>query len=106
MAGGATLNLASSMNVLTAVHAEASANSQLVTKLGLDAAVVGQKVDATSATMDSLQKTINALSGTADSMGSGSVALGKKLDTLESTMESTLPGVGTISKRIDKTEET
>jgi len=101
LAAGATQNLATSMNTLTAVDAAAKANALMVAKLSTDATTVGVKVDAAQKQMNSMQKTITALDGTAKMMGQGSVKLGAKLTTLEATMKETLPGVGTISKRID-----
>merc|ERR1719375_2294873 len=38
-------------------------------------------------------------------MGEGSLELGKKLFKLETTLNETLPGVGTISKRIETSEK-
>lgn len=106
LAGGATLNIGTAMKTLTSVDAAAKANSKTVAKIGTDATEVGKKVDAATKKMDDMQKTINALQGTARTMGAGSVELGKKLADLDKTIQDTLPGVGTIAKRIDTAEKT
>jgi len=106
LSGGATLNIATAMKTLTGVDAAAKANSKLVAKIDVDAQEVGKKVDNATTYMDDMQKTINALQGTAMTMGQGSVDLGKKLADLDKTIKDTLPGVGTVAKRIDDAEKT
>lgn len=106
LAGGANLNIGTAMKTLAGVDAAAKANSKLVAKIDVEASTVGKKVDTATKTMDDMQKTINALQGTAQTMGQGSVDLGKKLAKLDKTIKDTLPGVGTISKRIDAAEKT
>jgi len=106
LAAGATLNVGTAMKTLGGVDSAAKANSKLVAKIGSDATLVGKKVDAATKKMDDMQKTINALQGTARTMGSGSVELGKKLADLDKTIKDTLPGVGTVSKRIETAEKT
>jgi len=96
------VNLAISMGSLAKIKADSSANQKVAIRLANQSKLLQAKSLKTTTALNTLITQANNLETSAKMMGKGSTELGAKIASLEGAVSEQLPGVGTISKRLDK----
>lgn len=98
------VNLALSMGSLEKIKADSSANQKVAVRLANQSALLAAKSLKSATEMKTLMSQVNILDTNAKMMGKGSTELGAKIVKMEEAVAEQMPGVGTISKRLDKVD--
>jgi len=91
---------------MAATSETAAANTATADLLRAQGAKAAAKVEEATRRVAKLKNVLNNLEGTAVEMGAQSTAVGQKVSALDAEAQELLPGVGDVTARIEKAQQT